>query len=267
MRRGLFVPPFGPLADARVVAELAAGAEEAGWDGFFLWDHVVYREPVTHVADPWICLAAVAVATERVRIGALVTPLARRRPQILARQTATLDRLSGGRLVLGVGLGLDRSGRELSAFGDEIDDRRRAAMLDEALEVVTALWSGEVIDHDGPHYQARDVQFLPRPVQAAAHPDLGRRPLAISRPPPPRRRLGRLRPHRRRHPRAAGPAGRRRSARSAPPTRRSTSSPTSTLGQDPTPWRDAGATWALTALGAADFTLADARAIAAAGPP
>ncbi len=266
MQRGLFVPPFGPLADARVVAELAAAAEEAGWDGFFLWDHVTYREPVTHVADPWICLAAAAVATERVRIGALVTPLARRRPQVLARQATTLDRLSGGRLVLGVGLGLDRSGRELSAFGEEVDDRRRAAMLDEALELITALWSGDVIDHDGPHYQARDVQFLPRPAQqpripiwvAARWPHRaplrraavwdGVFPIDVDTPDQLAQQVAQIR------------------------KLRTTEAPFDVVahldaGHDPAPWGDAGATWALTAVGAANFTLADARALAAAGPP
>src|SRR3954452_14785354 len=98
-RRGIFVAPFEELSEPRVVAELAARAEEAGWDGFFLWDHVVYREPVRAVADPWVVMAGIAVATERIVTGPLVTPLARRRPHQLARETVTLDRLSGGRLV------------------------------------------------------------------------------------------------------------------------------------------------------------------------
>ena len=158
---GLFLPPFGELADASVLAELANEAEEAGWDGVFLWDHVDYRAPVTDVADPWIALAAMAVATERVRLGALVTPLARRRPQVVARQVATLAHLSSGRLVLGAGLGLDGSGRELSAFGEETDDRTRAAMLDEALDLVGALLGGEEVRHRGEHYVADGVRFRP----------------------------------------------------------------------------------------------------------
>ena len=165
MRYGLSLPPFDELADPFVMADLARRAEAAGWDGLFLWDHVQYRHPVQAVADPWIVMAAVALATERIRIGPMVTPLARRRPQIVARQCTTLDHLSGGRLTLGAGLGLDRSGRELSAFAEETDDRTRAAMLDEALEVITALWSGEAVDHGGPHYTAADVRFLPRPIQ------------------------------------------------------------------------------------------------------
>jgi alkanesulfonate monooxygenase SsuD/methylene tetrahydromethanopterin reductase-like flavin-dependent oxidoreductase (luciferase family) len=146
---------------------MAGRAEAAGWDGFFLWDHVLYREPANLVSDPWICLAAVAMATERMSLGTMVTPLARRRPWIVARQLATLDRLSNGRMVLGVGLGLDGSGRELSAFGEELDDRRRAGMLDEAIDLLGSLLSGEQVDHAGEHYVARQVRFLPTPVQAA----------------------------------------------------------------------------------------------------
>lgn len=138
----------------------------------FLWDHVQYRAPVTDVADPWVAMAAMAVATERVRLGALVTPLARRRPHVLARQVATLAHLSGGRLVLGAGLGLDRSGRELSAFGEETDDRTRAAMLDEALDLVRRLLTGDEVHHHGDHYRAGGVRFLPAapdvPVWVAA---------------------------------------------------------------------------------------------------
>ncbi len=162
---GLFVPPFGELADPRVLADIGAEAEAAGWDGLFVWDHVLYRPPVREVADPWIALAAIATRTERIRIGALVTPLARRRPQIVARQTTTLDVLSGGRMILGAALGRDQSGHELSAFGEETDDRERAAMLDESLELIERLWTGAPVDHDGRHYQARDVTFEPRPVQ------------------------------------------------------------------------------------------------------
>ena len=109
VRRGIFVAPFGELSDPRVLAQLAAETEAAGWDGFFVWDHIAYAAPVA-VADPWVALAAIARATERVRIGPLVTPPPRRRVQKLARETATLDRLSGGRLVFGVGLGGDSHG-------------------------------------------------------------------------------------------------------------------------------------------------------------
>jgi alkanesulfonate monooxygenase SsuD/methylene tetrahydromethanopterin reductase-like flavin-dependent oxidoreductase (luciferase family) len=163
VRYGVFLPPFDELADARLLAELAARAEAAGWDGVFLWDHVLYRAPVVAIADPWIALAAMAVATRRIILGALVTPLARRRPWIVARQVTTLDRLAEGRLVLGGGLGTDRSGRELSSFGEELDDRRRAAMLDEALALIQQLLTGEDVSYHGHHYVADGVRMRPRP--------------------------------------------------------------------------------------------------------
>jgi probable F420-dependent oxidoreductase len=170
MRSGLFMPLFDELADPVVVARLAAEAEVAGWHGFFVWDHVRWREPVVDVADPWITLAAIASATERIRIGTMVTPLARRRPVKVARETATLDRLSGGRLTLGVGLGEDRFGSEYSMTGEELDQRRRAGMLDEALDILTAAWSGEPVQHRGEHYTVDGMRFLPRPVQRPGIP-------------------------------------------------------------------------------------------------
>jgi alkanesulfonate monooxygenase SsuD/methylene tetrahydromethanopterin reductase-like flavin-dependent oxidoreductase (luciferase family) len=141
-RRAIFVAPFGELSEPRVLARLAAEAEAAGWDGFFVWDHIVYTAPVTHLADPWIAMAAIATATERVRIGPLVTPTPRRRVHKLARETVTLDRLSGGRLVLGVGIGGDGHG-EFARFGDETDPRARARRLDADLERLAELWGGE----------------------------------------------------------------------------------------------------------------------------
>jgi alkanesulfonate monooxygenase SsuD/methylene tetrahydromethanopterin reductase-like flavin-dependent oxidoreductase (luciferase family) len=165
MRSGVFLPLFDPLADPAVVARLAAEAEEAGWDGFFVWDHIRWREPVAAVGDTQVTLAAIASATERIRLGPMVTPLARRRPAKVARETVALDRLSGGRLTLGVGLGDDRFGREYSMTGEERDERRRARMLDEALEILTAAWSGEPVHHRGEHYTVAGMRFLPRPVQ------------------------------------------------------------------------------------------------------
>jgi alkanesulfonate monooxygenase SsuD/methylene tetrahydromethanopterin reductase-like flavin-dependent oxidoreductase (luciferase family) len=165
MRSGLFLPLFDPLADPAVVARLAGEAEEAGWDGFFLWDQIRWREPVAAVGDTQVTLAAIAAATERIRFGPLVTPLARRRPVKVARETAALDLLSGGRLTLGVGLGSDEFGSEYSMTGEELDDRRRAGMLDEALEILTAAWSGEPVHHRGRHYTVDGMRFLPRPVQ------------------------------------------------------------------------------------------------------
>ncbi len=162
-QRGLFVAPFDALADPRLIGELGAVAEAAGWDGFFVWDHLQYGERVTAIADPWTCCAALAMRTERLKFGPMVTPLARRRPQVLARQAASLAVLSGGRFVLGLGLGDDWVG-EFSAFGDEPDPRVRGTMLDEGLGVLTAVLSGAPVDHVGEHYVARDVRFLPSPA-------------------------------------------------------------------------------------------------------
>jgi alkanesulfonate monooxygenase SsuD/methylene tetrahydromethanopterin reductase-like flavin-dependent oxidoreductase (luciferase family) len=170
VRSGLWLPLFDDLADPVVVAGLAAEAEDAGWHGVFVWDHLRWRAPVRHVADPWITLAAIAAATDRARLGPMVTPLARRRPAKVARETATLDRLSGGRLVLGVGLGNDQSGRELSKTGEQLDDRTRAAMLDESLDILTAAWSGETVRHLGEHYTVAGIEFLPRPVHRPGVP-------------------------------------------------------------------------------------------------
>jgi alkanesulfonate monooxygenase SsuD/methylene tetrahydromethanopterin reductase-like flavin-dependent oxidoreductase (luciferase family) len=165
MRVGLYLPLFDPLADPSTVARLADEAEEAGWDGFFLWDQIRWREPVAAVGDTQVTLAAIAAATERIRFGPLVTPLARRRPVKVARETAALDVLSGGRLTLGVGLGSDEFASEYSITGEELDDRRRARMLDEALEILEAAWSGEPVRHRGEHYTVDAMRFLPRPVQ------------------------------------------------------------------------------------------------------
>ncbi|MCJ7437326.1 MAG: LLM class flavin-dependent oxidoreductase, partial [Acidimicrobiia bacterium] len=148
MRFGLHVPQLGALAEPRAIVDLARRAEAAGWDGYFVWDHVMHRgDPPA--CDPWVALGAIAVSTERLVLGPMITPLPRRRPWRVARETTTLDRLSGGRTVLGVGIGTDAYG-EFSAFAEPaLDDRTRAAMLDEALEVVTALWRGMRISHTG----------------------------------------------------------------------------------------------------------------------
>jgi alkanesulfonate monooxygenase SsuD/methylene tetrahydromethanopterin reductase-like flavin-dependent oxidoreductase (luciferase family) len=170
VRSGLSLPLFDELSDPLAVARLAADAEAAGWHGFFVWDHLRWEAPVRRVADSWITLAAIAYATERIRLGPMVTPLPRRRPVKVARETATLDVLSGGRLTLGVGIGEDRFGREFSKTGEQLDDRARGQMLDEALEILTAAWSGEPVHHQGDHYTVDDVEFLPRPVQRPGVP-------------------------------------------------------------------------------------------------
>ncbi len=179
MKYGIYVPNFGEFGDARVLADLARDAEAADWDGFFIWDHIwpflsekpLWRDrttvlslPPQPLADAWIALTGIAMSTERIRFGALVTPLARRRPHKVAREAVTLDHLSGGRLVVGAGLGTPPDS-EFERFGEESDDRVRAAKLDEALDVLTGLWSGRPFAHKGAYYTVRGATFLPSPLQ------------------------------------------------------------------------------------------------------
>ncbi|MEA2532984.1 MAG: hypothetical protein QOJ93_795 [Actinomycetota bacterium] len=164
MQHAIHVPTVGELAHPRVLADLAADAEEHGWDGVFLWDHLLRpdTEP-PEVADTWVALAAMASATSMIRLGPMVTPLVRYGPQRLARASVGLDQLSAGRLTLGLGLGHDRWG-ELRRFGEPTDPRERADLLDEGVELLLALWSGEEVHHLG-RYVAGGVRFLPTPVQ------------------------------------------------------------------------------------------------------
>jgi alkanesulfonate monooxygenase SsuD/methylene tetrahydromethanopterin reductase-like flavin-dependent oxidoreductase (luciferase family) len=222
MRRGIFVAPFDELADPRLLAELAHDAERAGFDGFFLWDHVAYRPPVEAILDPWICMAAIAAATERVLIGPLITPPARRRIHKLARETVTLDLLSGGRFVFGAGLGSDNSG-EFSSFGEEADPKARARLLDDGLAELERYWEGA--------FRPRPSRRIPvwlaarwpnrRPVRRAARFD-GLFPIDLPDP----EALAQL-------------------ASEVPPP------PfdivvTNPAGTDSAPWAQAGATWCLT---------------------
>lgn len=258
-RRGLFVAPFDALADPAVVGDLAAAAEAAGWDGFFVWDHLQYGERVRDVADVWTCLAVVAARTERLLLGPMVTPLPRRRPHVLARQAASLAVLSHGRLVLGLGLGDDGAG-EFGDFGDEVDPRVRGRMLDEGLEVLTALLSGEPVDHAGEHYAARGVQLRPAvevpfwlagrfgnraPLRRAARHD-GFFVIGLDGPADLDEVVAGLAEH----------------------------SPAPgfdlvvdvTLDQDPAPWLDRGASWVLTRVGPYDLDLDAVRRVIDAGP-
>jgi alkanesulfonate monooxygenase SsuD/methylene tetrahydromethanopterin reductase-like flavin-dependent oxidoreductase (luciferase family) len=161
---GVHIPNLGDYADPQLLVSMAQTAEERGWDGVFLWDHVLF-DPVNpiHVVDPWVAMAAIAQATARVTIGAMVTPPARRRPWKLAREVATLDRLSGGRLVFGAGLGVPRTS-EYEIFGEDGDAKVRAQRLDEGLAVLSGLLSGERFSFAGEHFQVGEVQFLPPPV-------------------------------------------------------------------------------------------------------
>lgn len=163
MHFGISFTTIDVYSDVRLLADLAREAEDAGWDGCFVWDHIQVGWLDT-VADPWVALTAIALATRRIRVGTLVTPLYRRHPWKLARETVTLDHLSQGRLILGVGLGSDLFG-EISAFGGPLDDRVRARMLDEGLAVLTGLWSGEPFSFAGEHFRVNKTRFIPAPMQ------------------------------------------------------------------------------------------------------
>jgi alkanesulfonate monooxygenase SsuD/methylene tetrahydromethanopterin reductase-like flavin-dependent oxidoreductase (luciferase family) len=158
LRFGFVIPTGGP----RVVAGLAREAEEAGWDGAFYWDGINVGEMDTY--DPWVVMAAMAMRTEKVRVGAMLTPLARRRPWKVARETVALDHLSGGRLVLPVGLGAVDDGG-FSKVGELTDRKVRARLLDESLEILAGLWSGEPFAYEGEHYRMEEMTFRPPPVQ------------------------------------------------------------------------------------------------------
>lgn len=164
MRFAITLPNFDPYDDPRLVASFAREAEEHGWDALYVWDHLLVDPSwEVRVADPWILLTAAALATERIRLGTMVTALPRRRPQVVARQATTLDRLSHGRVTLGVGLGEPPD--EYTAFGEDADLRVRAEKLDESLAVLTGLWSGERRSFHGRYLVVEDVRFLPTPVQ------------------------------------------------------------------------------------------------------
>ncbi|MBN2394316.1 MAG: TIGR03619 family F420-dependent LLM class oxidoreductase [Anaerolineae bacterium] len=161
MQYGIYLPNFGPYGDAEVLASLARDAENAGWDGFFLWDHMAGH--ALPFVDPWVALTAIALNTQRIRIGTTVTPLPRRRPWKIARETVSLDHLSGGRLTLGVGIGLGQA--EWDDLGEESDLKKRGKMLDEALDVLVGLWSGEPFSYAGQYYHIANAHFLPKPLQ------------------------------------------------------------------------------------------------------
>lgn len=165
MRFSINIPNFGDFADARNVISVAAAAEDAGWDALFIWDHVVLSKRLQRAfGDPWMLLTAAALATTRIKLGALVTPVARRRPQQLARQASTLDHISGGRVIFAAGLGGPVED-EYGSFGEPTDQRVLAERLDEGLGLLERYWSGQPVTHQGRHYQAHDVALLPTPVQ------------------------------------------------------------------------------------------------------
>ena len=233
IKRGLYLAPFDELADPRVLVDLAVRADSRGWDGFFIWDHIVWRAPVRAVADPWVSLSAIAARTERLRFGPLVTPLSRRRVQKLARETVTLDQLSAGRLTLGVGLGSDNPD-ELVPFGEVVEPRERARLLDYGLSRLAELWDGE---------------FEPRPVQRP------RIPIWVAARWPNRRPLARAAAWDGLFPiELPGPEALSQLAADIEERRRPDQGPFDLVveidpGADFAAWGDAGATWVLTSFG------------------
>ena len=169
MRFGISIPPFADFSDPRVLADLAHDAESAGWDGFFIWDHIFFDPTFHPIADPWVSLAAVALNTHRIRIGTMITPIARRRPWKLARETVSIDRLSNGRLILGVGLG-DPAQWDYGFFDEETDAKVRARRLDEGLDILTGLWQAEPFRYEGEQFNLKEVTFRPAPVQSPRIP-------------------------------------------------------------------------------------------------
>lgn len=165
MRYAVSLPPFGDFANPRFLAEATREAEAAGWDAFFIWDHMFFDPTFHPIADPWVALAACAMTTERIRLGTMVTPIARRRPWKLARETVSLDQMSNGRLTLGVGLG-DPVQWDYGFFHEEQDAKVRAGKLDEGLDILRGLWTGEFFSYSGQHFQIEKMRFLPRPAQA-----------------------------------------------------------------------------------------------------
>ncbi|MGE5138672.1 MAG: TIGR03619 family F420-dependent LLM class oxidoreductase [Rudaea sp.] len=162
MHFGIDIVNFGDYANPGTMAQVARTAEESGWEGLFIWDHLAFVWGMS-TGDPWVLLTAAAGVTDKIKLGPAVTPLPRRRPHVLAGTLATLDQYTGGRMVLGVGLG--GVTEEFTAFGESADARVRAARLDESLEVLKGLWSGKPFSFQGEHLSVDNVTLSPVPVQ------------------------------------------------------------------------------------------------------
>lgn len=267
MRSALWLPIFDELSDPALVARVAAEAEEAGWHGVFVWDHLRWREPVVDVADAWITLAAIATATEQVRLGPMVSPIARRRPAKLAKETATLDRLSGGRLTLGVGIGEDRFGQELSTTGEELDAKVRAQLLDESLQILTAAWSGETVHHRGEHHTVDGMRFRPRPVQQPGVPVWAAGFPGKIRPMRRAARLDGYFPVNLEHPDQLAEAVATVSGLRKQPDAPYDFAVDFEPGWDPDSWAKAGATWLMVGFDPEDMRLDRVRGVLRDGPP
>jgi len=160
---GIYIANYGITNDPQDYIELAILSENNGWEGFFLWDHIFLSSNKTlPVLDPWIILSALAVKTKRIKLGTTVTPLARRRPWIVAKEVTTLDHLSKGRIILGVGLGNDP---EFSDFGENTNPLIRSEKLDESLHILRGLWANEPFKFNGKHFNIKEVDFFPKPFQ------------------------------------------------------------------------------------------------------
>jgi len=170
MKYGINFPNGGMDHDPHTLAELARLAQEVGWDGVFLEDYIVWQGQDVPTYDPWVALAAIALNTQHIRLRTEVTALPRRRPWKLARETVTLDHLSNGRLILGVGLGDPSIDTSFTHFGEVTDVKQRAQMADEALEVLVGLWSGQPFTFDGKYFNIKEITCLPRPVQSPRIP-------------------------------------------------------------------------------------------------
>jgi alkanesulfonate monooxygenase SsuD/methylene tetrahydromethanopterin reductase-like flavin-dependent oxidoreductase (luciferase family) len=263
MRHGICLANIGTYADPRVSIRVAQAAEASEWDGVFIWDHLafVWGRPA---ADPWTVLAAVASVTERVRLGTAVTPVAHRRPHVLAHQVATLDNLSGGRVTFAAGLGGSPS--EFGKFGEPTDAKVRAAMLDEGLELLQRFWAGQEVTHRGEHYTVEGVTLAPSPVQERVPIWIGgNRPASLRRA---ARFDGWLAD-------SADPSGMTLSpddvARSIETIGRTEGYDVAVLGErergDPRAYAQAGATWWLENLHEARGSIEEMLALVSAGPP
>jgi alkanesulfonate monooxygenase SsuD/methylene tetrahydromethanopterin reductase-like flavin-dependent oxidoreductase (luciferase family) len=160
---GIYIANYGITNDPQDYIELAILSENIGWDGFFLWDHVFFSSNKTQpFLDPWILLSAIAVKTKRIKLGTTVTPLARRRPWIVAKEVSTLDHLSKGRIILGVGLGAES---DFSNFGENTDPLIRSKKLDESLQILNGLWANKPFTFKGKYFNIKEVDFFPKPFQ------------------------------------------------------------------------------------------------------
>ncbi len=166
MKFAINLPNGRRCGHPRMMAEFARLAETSGWDAVFMEDYIIWQgHNAALTYDPWVTLSAMAMSTSTIRLGTMVTPIARRRPWKLAREAVTLDHLSGGRLILGIGVGDTEIDTSFTRFGEVTDDRQRAKMVDEALELLTRLWSGRQTSFDGSFHHVHGVRLLPKPVQ------------------------------------------------------------------------------------------------------